>query len=122
MNQLNWPTIKNSHVLAQITLFKIAGIQPIVICGCTSARIPESLLISRLNQQPGDKENKTSRNFCLCSYLVSLEAQMLAWAFIYIPTLYVNAVEALARLRICEGLPEPSLFAYVKSTQFQCIG
>ena len=52
------------------------------------------------------------------SYLVGLDNQNLVWDFIYIPTLWVQAVKALAWLQIYAVLPEPSLFAYAISTRF----
>ena len=36
--------------------------------------------------------------------------------FVYFPSSCVQTVKALARLRACAGLPEPSLVAYVIST------
>ena len=35
------------------------------------------------------------------------------WVFIYIQTLCMLAVKAMARMRICAGSPEPSLLGYM---------
>ena len=36
---------------------------------------------------------------------------IIIWVFIYIHTLCMRAVKAMARMRICAGSPEPSLLA-----------
>ena len=41
------------------------------------------------------------------------EVWLFAWSFHYIPILCERTAKALARLRGCTGLPEPSLVAYV---------
>ena len=47
------------------------------------------------------------------SYTVGLDAWFLVWPFEYFHTPCVRTAMALARLRGCAGLPEPSLVAYV---------
>ena len=38
---------------------------------------------------------------------------IITWMFIYIHTLSMRAVKAMARMRICAGSPEPSLLGYM---------
>ena len=42
---------------------------------------------------------------------------IIIWVFIYIHTLCMRAVKAMARMRICAGTPEPSLLGYMISIQ-----
>ena len=49
------------------------------------------------------------------SYLVGLQAYILTWVFINVPTMYVRAVKAMMSLHICAGSSELSLLAYVIS-------
>ena len=37
----------------------------------------------------------------------------LIWVFLYIHTLCMRTVKAMARMRICAGSPEPSLLGYM---------
>ena len=48
---------------------------------------------------------------------VGQEIYILAWAFIYVPTLCMRAAKALARWRTYAGSPESSVLAYAISTQ-----
>ena len=52
----------------------------------------------------------------MCSHPVGLDIWFLVGPFVYYDTSCVRAAKALARLRGCAGLPEPSLVAYVIST------
>ena len=51
-----------------------------------------------------------------CSHPVGLDIWFLVRSFVYFDTSFVRTAKALARLRECTDLPEPSLVAYVIST------
>ena len=53
---------------------------------------------------------------CMHSHPVGLDVWFLVGPYVYFHTSCVRTVKALARLRGCPGLPEPSLVAYVVST------
>ena len=46
------------------------------------------------------------------AYLVGI-CLIVIWVFIYIHTLCMIVVKAMARMRICAGSPEPSLLGYM---------
>ena len=52
----------------------------------------------------------------MCNHPVAIDAWFLVGPFIYFHTSCVEAAKALATLRECAGLSEPSLVAYVIST------
>ena len=52
----------------------------------------------------------------MCSHPVGLDVWFFVGSFVYFHTSCVQTAKALARLRRCAGLPEPSLDAYVVST------
>ena len=52
----------------------------------------------------------------------NLEVWILVWAFIYIHTLCMQAVKALASLHICADLPKPLLLVDMISTKIWCTG
>ena len=56
------------------------------------------------------------------SHLVGLDVRFLVGPFDFFHTSCVRTAKALARLRGCEGSPEPSLVAYVISTIISCAG
>ena len=59
---------------------------------------------------------------CMCSHPVGLDVWFFFGPFNYFHTLCVWTAKAVARLRTCAGLPEPSLVAYVTSTIISWVG
>ena len=60
----------------------------------------------------------------ICMSSLSKESGMwlFVWSFLQLPLLCEQTAKALARLRRCAGSTQPSLFAYVISTIFSCVG
>ena len=52
--------------------------------------------------------------------VVWLEAELLACALIYVPSLCMHAVKVLASLRDCESSSEPSLVVYAINVKSPC--